>query len=140
MNQRAKVRIKMSWMGTGGAGGDGPWEDGYECSWEAAATNVTTRGHRRRRGRELCELSPGTQSSQRRIRRENERQRSLHMACTLMSVTSLTPGCGPDVVLTRYQRLSQLVRYTAFLEDATSALVKDDELTLLKTVGLWITF
>ena len=46
------------------------------------------------------------------------------MACTLMSVTSLTPSCGPELLLTKYQRLSQLVRYTAFLEDATSALVR----------------
>ena len=46
------------------------------------------------------------------------------MACALTSVTSLTPCCGPELLLTKYQRLSQLVRYTAFLEDATSALVR----------------
>ncbi|KAF0294531.1 hypothetical protein FJT64_007818 [Amphibalanus amphitrite] len=58
-------------------------------------------------------------------------QRSLRTACTLMSVTSLTPACGPELLLTKYQRLSQLVRYTAFLEDATSALVRGQSVVTL---------
>ena len=120
----------------------GPFSGGDECQWVNGAELPSTgrarfdaarrdlHVHRRagagsRRPREPYQLSPEAQSSHRRARRENQRQRSLHVASTLMSVTSLTPSCGPELLLTQYQRLSQLVRYTAFLEDATGALVRE---------------
>ncbi|XP_043239765.1 uncharacterized protein LOC122390669 isoform X1 [Amphibalanus amphitrite] len=118
--------MNPSRMSALGAGGDGQWvSGGPETPWQGRARpDAARRDTRRRRAREPYEASPEAQSSQRRIRRETERQRSLRTACTLMSVTSLTPACGPELLLTKYQRLSQLVRYTAFLEDATSALVR----------------
>ncbi|XP_043239767.1 uncharacterized protein LOC122390669 isoform X2 [Amphibalanus amphitrite] len=119
--------MNPSRMSALGAGGDGQWvSGGPETPWQGRARpDAARRDTRRRRAREPYEASPEAQSSQRRIRRETERQRSLRTACTLMSVTSLTPACGPELLLTKYQRLSQLVRYTAFLEDATSALVRE---------------
>ncbi|KAF0303376.1 Ubiquitin carboxyl-terminal hydrolase 2 [Amphibalanus amphitrite] len=95
--------MNPSRMSALGGGGDGQWvSGGSETPWQGRARPDPAR--------------------------RDTRQRSLRTACTLMSVTSLTPACGPELLLTKYQRLSQLVRYTAFLEDATSALVREEVL------------